>query len=260
MLTITPIPAFSDNYIWCLHDQHNAIAVDPGDAAPLRDYLRAHGLSLRALLITHHHPDHIGGIAELAQEWPQLAVFGPHNPKISGITTALREGDTVDLLGVQFAVLEVPGHTLDHIAFVTTNSATDHTPPLLFCGDTLFAAGCGRLFEGSPAQMLTSLQKLATLPASTRIHCTHEYTLSNLKFAHTVEPDNADTTQRLAAVTAQRAAQQVTLPSDLATELATNPFLRSNQASVRRAALAREPEVSSDAEIFAVIRRWKDQF
>jgi len=260
VLTITPIPAFTDNYIWCLHDQHTAIAVDPGDAAPLREYLRTRGLSLRALLITHHHPDHIGGIADLAQEWPELAVFGPHNPKISGITTALREGQTVDLLGMQFEVLEVPGHTLDHIAFATTNRATDQAQPLLFCGDTLFAAGCGRLFEGTPAQMFASLQKLTRLPATTLVFCTHEYTLSNLKFAHAVEPENVETTHRLATVTAQRERQQITLPSDLALELATNPFLRSDQEGVRRAALAREPEASSAAEIFAVIRRWKDQF
>ena len=260
MLTITPIPAFTDNYIWCLHDQHSAIAVDPGDAAPLREYLSSRGLKLRALLITHHHPDHIGGIAELAREWRELAVFGPHNPKISGITTRLREGDTVDLLGLQFEVLEVPGHTLDHIAFVTTPSATDEAQPLLFCGDTLFAAGCGRLFEGTPAQMLASLQKLARLPASTRVFCTHEYTLSNLKFAHAVEPENPETAHRLAAVTAQRERQQITLPSDLALELATNPFLRSDQESVRRAAHTREPEASSTVEIFAAIRRWKDQF
>jgi hydroxyacylglutathione hydrolase len=157
---------------------------------------------------------------------------------------------------VQFSVLEVPGHTLDHIAY----AATTHTPPLLFCGDTLFAAGCGRLFEGTPAQMFTSLQKLASLPANSRIFCTHEYTLSNLKFAHAVEPENAATTQRLATVTALRADNQITLPSDLALELATNPFLRSDQESVRRAALTREPEVGSDVETFAAIRRWKDQF
>ena len=256
MPTIAPIPAFTDNYIWCLHNQHDAIAVDPGDAAPLQDYLRSHDLTLRALLITHHHPDHIGGIAELARDWPGLLIYGPDNPSIAGITKTLREGDTLDALGLHFTVLEVPGHTLDHIAFV----AAEQSPPLLFCGDTLFAAGCGRLFEGSPAQMFASLQKLTGFPTDTRVFCTHEYTLSNLKFAHAVEPENAETTQRLAAVTAQRAAQQITLPSNLALELATNPFLRSDQPSVRRAALTREPEVRSAVEIFAAIRRWKDQF
>jgi hydroxyacylglutathione hydrolase len=256
MLRVTPIPAFTDNYIWCLHDARDAWAVDPGEAAPLENYLAANGLTLRGLLITHHHPDHIGGIAKLTASHSDLPVYGPDNPRIAGITRALREGDTVDVLGRQLRVLEVPGHTLDHIAFLDEQADA----PLLFCGDTLFAAGCGRLFEGTAAQMFTSLQKLAALPPQTLIYCTHEYTQSNLRFARAVEPANPAVADRARQVDELRAADRVSLPSTIGLELATNPFLRCAEPAVIEAARARAPEAGSGAEIFAAIRGWKDQF
>lgn len=268
MLNITAIPAFADNYIWCLHDEHTAVAVDPGDAAPVLSFLREHNLDLKALLITHHHPDHVGGIADLRRVYPELKVFGPDNPRIDGITQQVREGDHIDdLLGLDFAVWAVPGHTLDHLAFVSTSGiaskeeADKDSSTLLFCGDTLFSAGCGRLFEGSPEQMLASLTRLAALPDGTRVYCTHEYTLSNLRFAHAVEPDNAEIAQRLATVTQMRAANISTLPTNLALERSTNPFLRSDIAAVQRAARTRGAEKLETAlDVFTAIRRWKDQF
>ena len=256
MLSITPIPAFTDNYIWCLHNGSEAFVVDPGAAAPVEAFLSAHTLQLRGLLITHHHPDHTGGIKELTTNRPNLPVYGPDNPRIDGITHTLREGDVLTALGQAFQVIEVPGHTLDHIAFFADTAPQ----PLLFCGDTLFAAGCGRLFEGTPAQMFSSLQKLTALPAQTLVYCTHEYTQSNLRFARAVEPDNADIAARADNVEVLRARQQVTLPSSIAMELATNPFLRWQAPAVQAAARTRNPEASSGPEIFAAIRGWKDQF
>ena len=192
MQAIEPIPAFTDNYIWCLHDGTEAWVVDPGDAAPVIDFIESHHLHLQGILITHHHPDHIGGIGVLCERFAIATIYGPDNPAIAGITDVLREGDVITVLDQQFTVLEVPGHTLDHIAYLSTQMQ----PPALFCGDTLFAAGCGRLFEGSPEQMFTSLSKFKKLAPETRIYCTHEYTQANLRFAQAVEPDNLALKQR----------------------------------------------------------------
>jgi hydroxyacylglutathione hydrolase len=253
MLAVHAIPAFSDNYLWLLVRGHDAVVVDPGDAAPVRAFLDAHGLRLRAILITHHHPDHTAGIAALAA--PDIPVYGPaaEASRIAGLTDTVREGDRVRLLELEFEVLELPGHTLGHIAY--------HTPGRLFCGDTLFAAGCGRLFEGSPQQMHHSLQRLAALPPETLVYCTHEYTLSNLAFALAVEPHNPALLAQIAAVKKLRAADTPSLPSRIATELATNPFLRTSVAAVRQSAelWAGQPLVESDA-VFAALRRWKDGY
>jgi len=256
MLRIDPISAFTDNYIWCLHDGKIAWVVDPGEAPPVTKFLAANGLTLQGILVTHHHGDHIGGIDDLLRQFPALTVYGPHNPAIPQITQRLREGETVEVLGETFSLLEVPGHTLDHIAYTSTTLQ----PPVLFCGDTLFAAGCGRLFEGSPEQMYTSLKKIKHLPAATRVYCAHEYTQSNLRFAQAVEPDNLALKQRAQSAEQTRAKHQPTVPSTLALELETNPFLRADQAPVRAAALRRDPQSGNEIEIFASIRRWKDQF
>jgi len=256
MLAIEPIRAFTDNYIWCLHNGREAWVVDPGEAAPVATFLRQRSLTLVGILITHHHADHTGGIAALSASHALEAVYGPDNPAISGITHTLHEGDSVRILDEQFNVIEVPGHTLDHIAYLSTHLQ----PPALFCGDTLFAAGCGRLFEGTPEQMFNSLKKLRSAPRETRVYCTHEYTQANLRFAKAAEPDNLAQQQRAQSADKLRANDQPTLPSTLALELETNPFLRTQQPAIHAAALQHNPHCSDEVEIFAAIRRWKDQF
>lgn len=256
MIVIEPIAAFTDNYIWCLHNGIDAYLVDPGDATPAIDFIATKGLKLRGILITHHHFDHVGGISALRAHYALDAIYGPDNSAIEGITHTLREGDVIEVLGEKFQVLEVPGHTLDHIAYFSIGLQ----PPALFCGDTLFAGGCGRLFEGTPTQMFTSLGKFKKLAPETRVFCTHEYTQANLRFAQAVEPDNLALKQRAQSANNVRANNQPTLPSTLALELETNPFLRTHECAVQRAALQHNSQSANDVEIFAAIRRWKDQF
>jgi hydroxyacylglutathione hydrolase len=257
MIKIDALPAFSDNYIWLLQDpeQRRCAVVDPGDAAPVEAWLAAHpGWQLSEILITHHHFDHVGGIERLKAS-SGARVLGPANEKIPGRDLALSEGDQVTLLGHTFKVIEVPGHTLGHIAY---HQADQHW---LFCGDTLFAGGCGRLFEGTPQQMHTSLSRLAALPEQTQVYCTHEYTLSNLRFAATVEPLNTQIAQRLQHVSQSREAGQISLPSSIGLERATNPFLRSAEAAVSATLTARDGvKQRSNVEVFAALRTWKDTF
>lgn len=257
MLTIEPIPAFNDNYIWLLSDPDSSAAfvVDPGDAAPVLAALEARKLTLTGILITHHHFDHTGGLEALSTAF-NPTVFGPHNPAIKGVGERLAAGDRIEVLGEVFDVLEVPGHTLDHIAYFHPGAN-----PLLFCGDTLFAGGCGRVFEGTAPMMHQSLQLLAALPAETRVYCAHEYTLANLAFARAVEPDNAALALRIRAAEASRARDEPTVPSDLALELATNPFLRCKNPALRDS-LQAQGKLSGDSadEIFAAVRGWKDHF
>jgi len=253
-VTVTAIPAFTDNYIWLISTGGTQCAVvDPGDASPVLSALDQHGLELAYILITHHHPDHIGGMAKLAK-FSGAEVFGPHDRRISGQSRSFGEGETVALpaLGLEFGVIEVPGHTSSHIAF--------HGHGCLFCGDTLFSVGCGRLFEGTAEQMQDSLDKLAQLPVETRVFCAHEYTLSNCDFARLVEPDNSDLARRASEVEAARATGRSTVPSALSEELAVNPFLRTRQEAVVDAARNRNPNVAPGASTLAEIRAWKDSF
>lgn len=258
-MNLLALPAFADNYIWMVHDDARAFVVDPGDAAPVAEALARRGLQLAGILVTHHHPDHVGGVNALR---PLLAasggrVFGPARERIPEPFVPLAGGDTVELLGLRFGVLDVPGHTAGHIAFVQQGAAG---APLLFCGDTLFSAGCGRLFEGTPAQMAASLAALAALPDDTQVCCTHEYTLSNLRFAAAVEPANDDIAAHARHCEALRAAGEPTLPSTLALERRINPFLRCHLPKVAQAARREGAANDEPVAVLAALREWKNRF
>lgn len=253
---LIPLPAFSDNYLWLLHDGSNALVVDPGDAGPVRAALQAQKLALRGILVTHHHADHTGGVAELQAE-TGASVFGPAREAIPGQVHAVRGGDQVQLLGITWQVMDVPGHTSGHIAYFAQEI---DGAPLLFCGDTLFSGGCGRIFEGTPAQMLASLDALAALPPATLICCAHEYTLANLRFARTVDANNTALQRYEQQCQQLRAQGQPTLPVRLETELQINPFLRSREPAVRAAVQAYDPAARDDVAIFAALRQWKNVF
>lgn len=253
-----PLPALTDNYIWMLHDGQQALVVDPGEAAPVLDALRSTGLPLQAILVTHHHGDHVGGVQAL-REATGAQVYGPANERMPEPLTRLAQGDAVSALGLQWQILDVPGHTSGHIAYYCPDV---DGAPVLFCGDTLFSGGCGRLFEGTPAQMQASLDALAALPGGTRVCCAHEYTLSNLKFARAVEPRNAALLQYSSACEALRQQARPTLPSLMDTERAINPFLRTRVAEVARAAHGFDAQVDpNDAvAVLAALRQWKNEF
>jgi hydroxyacylglutathione hydrolase len=255
MIQISALPAFTDNYIWLLQDPRSrrCAVVDPGDAAPVLAWLEANPeWVLSDILITHHHHDHVGGVEQLKKA-TDAQVYGPASEAIPARDIALKDNDRISVLGCDFDVIAVPGHTLGHIAF--------YHHGLLFCGDTLFAAGCGRLFEGTPEQMYTSLTRLAALPEETRVYCTHEYTLSNLRFAAVVEPGNADTAARLEKVTREREAGIMTLPSSIGLEKLTNPFLRTGETSVKEKVDERTgTDNRARSTVFAALRAWKDKF
>lgn len=257
MLTVIPVRAFADNYIWLIRgprDGTRVLAVDPGDARPVVETLRQGGLSLAGILVTHHHPDHTGGVVELVERF-RISVFGPTRETIPALTRGLAEGDLVEFddLGLQFQVLEVPGHTAGHIAYAGHGA--------LFCGDTLFSGGCGRLFEGTPEQMLRSLSRLSALPPETRVYCTHEYTLSNLRFARVVDPGNAATAAYEEDCRQRRNREEPTLPSTIGLERNINPFLRCDREPVVRAAEQHAGRrLTTAVDVFAAVRQWKDQF
>ena len=253
-MQLIPLPALSDNYIWTLaaDDGARALIVDPSEAAPVFAAADA-GLQPAGVLLTHHHGDHIGGVPALLERWPGLPVFAPDDDRIPAGYRRVADGEALDVAGWHFDVLAVPGHTRSHVAY--------HGHGLLFCGDTLFSLGCGRMFEGTAEQMHASLSRLAALPPATRVCCGHEYTLANAAFARVVEPRNPALQRRFEEATAMRATGRPTLPSTLADELAANPFLRVDRPEVR-ASLARETgrAPADDVDAFAALRRWKDGF
>jgi len=256
MLNVSPIPAFDDNYIWLLKDSDSsrAAVVDPGDEEPVLSALAADGLDLGAILITHHHYDHIGGVDGLQAAFPQARVVGPQDRRIGGLTDVVGKGAEVHVPGLRerLRVLEVPGHTSTHIAYLGAGA--------LFCGDTLFAAGCGRVFDGTFEQLAASLECIAALAPETLCYCAHEYTLANLGFAKWVEPGNRALTEREQAAISMRAAELPTVPSRLSDELATNPFLRTGVREVWKAAeKVSGRSLATRAEVFAALRRWKDE-
>jgi len=262
MPDIIPVPAFKDNYIWMLHDRQHAVAVDPGDAAPVRAWLAAHRLQLSAILCTHHHHDHTGGICELAQVY-NAPVYGPHNEDIPCVNHAVGEGDRIeiDALGIKLEALDIPGHTRGHVAYLLPTS--DGDSGALFPGDTLFGCGCGRLFEGTAAQLHGSLQRLAQLPDETRVYCAHEYTEANIRFALACEPGNTRLARRRDEARTLREAGRPTLPSSIALEKATNPFLRCAEPEIIRSIEKQTGRgfPANDAEgLFAALREWRNGF
>jgi hydroxyacylglutathione hydrolase len=255
---ISGINAYSDNYIWLVSNGSQALVVDPGQAEPVLQALKDQQLSLNAILLTHHHQDHVGGVSELVAQ-TGAKVWGPASEILPVCDVAMVEGDTFEnaALQLKLSVLDIPGHTAGHIAFFGTFGTT----PILFSGDTLFAAGCGRMFEGTPAQMEASLAKLATLPMDSRVYCGHEYTLSNMRWAGVVEPDNLALQRWHEHATQQRSSNQPTLPSSIELELACNPFLRVRQPSVVQAASNwAQRELTTPVEVFAALREWKNNF
>lgn len=255
-MNLVALPAFTDNYLWMLHDGRHAIVVDPGDAAPVAQALDAHDLTLVGIVVTHHHGDHIDGINALRPRL-QGPVWGPATERIPEPFLPMRDGDSVELLGTRFEVIDVPGHTAGHIAFFGQPAGE---APILFCGDTLFSGGCGRLFEGTAVQMHASLSRLAALPGDTRVCCAHEYTLSNLRFAHAVEPGNAALSAYIVRCEDLRQQGLPTLPSTVATERAVNPFLRASQAEVRASAVDQGAAGTDPVSVFTALREWKNVF
>ncbi len=257
-MNLIALPAFTDNYIWMLHDGREAVVVDPGESAPVIAALEARQLVLAAILVTHHHADHVGGVDALRGRL-KGQVYGPERERMPQPCVPMVDGDAVTVLGMRFAVIEVPGHTSGHIAYfhAADNGAE---APILFCGDTLFSGGCGRLFEGTPTQMHASLGRLAALPGDTRVCCAHEYTLANLKFAQAVEPVNAEVAEYTAWCRAQRALGRPTLPSSIARERQVNPFLRCDEPAVAHSARAHGADSDEPVAVLAALRQWKNDF
>jgi hydroxyacylglutathione hydrolase len=259
-LEYVPVPAFTDNYIWLVSNGRDAVVVDPGEAAPVRAFLAQRRLRLSAILLTHHHADHVGGVADLCGH-ASIPVYGPAREAIAEVTHPLSGGDRVSLESpaMDLAVLDVPGHTRGHIAYFQDGGAG--AAPHVFCGDTLFACGCGRLFEGTPAQMLASLDALAALPGETQVHCAHEYTLANIRFALACEPGNAELRAWQEEAAARRAREEPTLPTTIAHERAVNPFLRAQREEIRATLAEQLHEMVPDKlTSFTLMREWKNRF
>ena len=255
-MNLLPLPAFSDNYIWLWHKHGMAVVVDPGDAEPVMQALNNLGLTLLTILITHHHADHVGGV-DILRNATGAKVYGPALEEIPEPYIPLNDGDEFSLFDEKIIVMDVPGHTAGHIAFFIPNSSGQ---PILFCGDTLFSGGCGRLFEGTPAQMLNSLTRFSELPGDTQVCCAHEYTLSNLKFAKAVEPHNSKLIDYIAHCEKLRANTLPTLPSRIETEIQINPFMRTAIAEVQSSAKTFDPSAQDRAQVMAALRQWKNDF
>ena len=253
MLTINGIPALQDNYIWLIRRENHAVAVDPGEAAPVLDFLQKNNLKLDAILCTHRHHDHIDGIEELREVY-NVPVYGRKHPQNPHITQDLREGDRLQLdqINAVFDIIDIPGHLDDHIAFIA--------PQTLFCGDVMFGAGCGKNFEGTPAQLHQSLKRLAELPDDTFVYCAHEYTAYNLPFALACEPNNANIKRRNTETSLLRAANLPTVPFTIALEKATNPFLRYTNPELIQTLQSRGLVDISELAVFTALREWRDRF
>ena len=255
-MNLTALPAFTDNYIWMLDDGHQALVVDPGDSAPVLAALAARQLVLAAILVTHHHANHVGGVDALRPHL-QGPVYGPKRERIPQPFVPLAHGEHVNVLGLRFEVIDVPGHTSGHIAYFT---APVGDTPTLFCGNTLFSGGSGRLFEGTPAQMHHSLSLLAELPGDTRVCCAHDYTLSNLKLARAAEPANVELAASMAWCESRRASGLPTLPSSIACERQVNPFLRCGEPAVADSAREHGARSKDPVAVLAALREWKNEF
>ncbi|WP_372965162.1 hydroxyacylglutathione hydrolase [Marinobacter sp.] len=264
MFSINPIPAFSDNYIWCLSDVEagKALVVDPGQAQPVADYLKSQSLTLDTILVTHHHSDHTGGISELQELYPDVRIIGPADSRFKNLTESVKNGDIVNWQTIRFKVTATPGHTLDHIVYFTSTEINGE--PALFCGDTLFVGGCGRLFEGTAEQMFNSLNTLRALPDNTAVYCAHEYTLANLRFARHWLPEDLALAEFEQHCQRLREAGQPTVPGSLKAEKALNLFLRWDDPVVVQAAQAygqaKGLQVTKPSEVFAAVRHGKDHF
>ena len=255
MIKIHPVPAFDDNYIWVIHDHNHALIVDPGESQAVLDYLHTQQLQLTAILITHHHYDHINGVEEILKQHPQADVFAPDDRRITCANTRVKEGSIVRFAQphIDLHVLETPGHTLSHIVY--------HNDEYLFCGDTLFSLGCGRLFEGTPQQMLDSLNKIKELPRKLKVYCTHEYTLDNIRFTEAADPQNPQVEAYKLKVTELRQQNKPSLPSSIAQEITLNPFLRSDDIDLRNKLNdILKTSLNDEVSTFAALRSWKDHF
>lgn len=263
-LRIYPVPAFSDNYIWCLTNPESGktLIVDPGQARPVLDYLNTNGFKADTILITHHHPDHTGGVKEIQQKFPDIRIFGPAGSPFKGATALVQGGDELIWDGITFNILAVPGHTLDHIAYFSASQVNNKS--VLFCGDTLFVCGCGRLFEGTPDQMLTSLRALRDLPDNTAVYCAHEYTLANLRFARHWLPNDRALAEFEHTCKALREQGRPTVPTTIGQEKLLNPFLRWDDPMVVTAAenysASHQLDSGSDCAVFTAVRHAKDHF
>jgi hydroxyacylglutathione hydrolase len=258
-MNLLALPAFADNYIWMLHNGRHALVVDPGDASPVHAALDALSLKLTAILVTHHHPDHTGGLQSLQSG--EIPVYGPRLEVIEGVTQLVSEGHHIQWEGLDILVMDVPGHTKGHIAYYIEDGLNQMDPdPVAFVGDTLFSAGCGRLFDGRMDQLFDSLMRLARLPDATRVCATHEYTLGNLRFAKAVEPHNPDLGEVMSSCEALRAQQRPTLPSTMAKERRINPFLRCTESEVVSSAMQHGAQDASPQAVFAALRLWKNTF
>ena len=253
MLSVEPIKAYTDNYIWLVSTNEGSIVVDPGESKEILNLIDSNKIDLKGVLITHHHYDHTNGLLDLTNKM-NLEVYGPK--KIEGINNIVKESDKFSLIGIDFEVIEIPGHTLDHLAFYSSNNKD----PILFCGDTLFAGGCGRVFEGTFEQMFKSLKKISNYPKETKIFCGHEYTLSNLKFALEVDEDNKQLADEYINVKKLISSDIPSLPTNLNKELKVNPFLRCNEINIKNKVIDKFDIIDDELEIFTALRKWKDNF